>query len=207
MKLIKFKESRGYNVSLNINMDYALVDVLDTNIHDDVSDVDTWLSIVHYIDEDYIRMRDFAKLTFIPQWSNFTDAQKIGLITHLIYPTSVTQIEIDALISSGDQLKNWVDIARNTKVCREQRWEVARQKVSFYLTDMESLDLYRSTKEYSNEYKDANIPSLIFWINSSAYPPLGIDFTSTGFSQKSYYTTGLRDLLLDIIYNGNYSFL
>ena len=188
-------------------MDYSLVITFDDTIHYDVSDVDTWLSVVNYIDDDYIKMRDFARTTFIANWSSFNNNQKIGLLTHLLYPTSTTQQDIDSLISSGDQLKNWIDVARNTKLCREQRWEVARQKVSFYITTLQSLDLYRSTKDLSSEYKDANIPGLVFWINSSSYPPLGIDYTTTGFSQKSYYTTVLRDLLVDVISNGNYSFL
>lgn len=205
MKIAKYISTRGYDINRNINLDYTFVSSIDVTTQIDSTNVATWSSLIKFIGKDYIYMRDFARTVFIPIWGTLSIVDKQMLAQYYLYPVGTTQTEIDSLIPVENQLVSWITLAQLSKDTRDIRWEVARQKVSFYLTDIQSLDLYKSTKEYSNEYRDANIPSLILWINNGSFPPLGIDFTTTGFAQKSYYTAGLRDLLTDIISNGNYS--
>jgi hypothetical protein len=204
MKIAKYKTEQGWDLSNNIDKNYTLVSSVNTETQDDYTNVMTWVSIVYNCVFDYTKMRDFAKSEFLPNWDNLSLDEKRVLAIHYIYPLTISQQDFDDLITPETQLNVWVKLARDTKTCREKRWEAARRKISFYLTEAQTLDLYLATKDYSVEYKDANIPKLSCWIASSAYAPLGIDFTATGFSQKSYYTTTLRDILLDILINGNY---
>lgn len=200
----KFKEDRGWNVTDNTNLNYKIVEEIDPALHVDATDVMSWHWCVGTSIDDYIKMRDFAKQVFVPKWNTLTDHEKTHLFLHFVYPTSASKEELDALIPPQDQVPEWIVSATRAKACRERRWEATRRKVSFYLTPQQSMDLYVSVKDYSLDYKDANIPSLIHWIGNTADPSLGIDFTTSGFAQKSYFSSQLRDLMLDVLVNGNY---
>lgn len=200
----KFIEDKGWDLTNNINLNYKIVDQLDPSVHIDATNVMSWHWTVGTSIDDYNKMRDFARQVFVPQWDNLTDNEKTLLFIHFVYPTSVSKSELDALIPPHDQVAEWQVAATRAKACREKRWEMTRRKVSYYLTPQQSMDLYISLKDYSLDYKDANIPSLIHWIGNTEDPSLGIDFTTNGFAQKPYYTNQLRDLMLDILVNGNY---
>jgi hypothetical protein len=204
MYLIKYKEEKPIDLTNNVDLNYRLVNEIDPINEDDESNIDTWFKLIGFIQDDYIKMRDFAKTKFIPEWNNLTEDEKYKLLFHHIYPIGMTNSEIYSIISESEFFECWILLAKCSKICRDDRWEKARRKVSFYLNELQSLDLYNSTKNYSLEYKDANIPNLICWIKNSAIPSLGIDFTNDGFAQKPYYTEDLRNLLVSVIEYGNY---
>lgn len=204
MYLVKLKTEKNIDLTNNIDPNYRIVESIDTSIEDDASTVENWNLLIGRIKDDYIRMRDFAKGKFLADWANLDNSQKYSLLLRHVYPVNTPDQEIYSIISEEDFLSGWIDLAKKSKECRDNRWETARRKISFYLNESESLDMYNTTKNYSLEYKDANIPNLICWIKNSSVPSLGIDFTNNGFQQKSYYSSQLKDILVDIIEKGIY---
>jgi len=153
---------------------------------------------------DYIVLRDSLKLHILPNFATLsTEDQKI-LVSYYIYPPTFTQADIDALFTTDEQKANWELLADISKVARYKRWEACRQKVSFTLTQLESLQFYTDTKSFQGDYIDANLPNLTLWLSNGSYPALGIDYTTNGFAQKSYYTEERKNICLDVLVNGNY---
>lgn len=203
--LAKSKIDLGWDATNNVYLNYSLQDTLDADLYDDETNVTSWHKVAKFCVVDYIKMREFARQTFVPMWSSLTDLEKTLMIHHFLYPNDMTQQELDTLYPPEDQKLAWQELARDAKACREKRWEEARRRVSYQLPESSSLDLYRTTKSYSLDYKDANDPSLVLWITNGSRPDLGLDFTDSGFAQKSYYTSAARDILVDVLVNGNYS--
>jgi hypothetical protein len=202
--LVKNINELGWDITNNVYLDYSIVDVVDPQQHVDVTDVLTWHKVSKFCRHDYIKMRDFAIATFVPVWNSLSTEDQEILMRHFVYPDSYTQQDIDAVMSQQEQLEAWSDLEVSAKSCREKRWESVRRKVSFFLTAVEGLDLYTTTKDYSLEYKDADTPNLICWATNASISAFGIDFTTNGFAQKPYYTEALRDMVVDILVNGNY---
>lgn len=184
---------------------FSVSDNYDFNANDatDVTSVSSLKLLLKSYRIDLIKLRDSSKLYLLPDWNNLSDEDKKYLVSVYIYPITFTQGDIDLLFTETEQLNNWKNLVDITKQNRDARWDYARQKISFYLTTLEILDLYTSTKSYKGDYEDANLPYLVLWITNGSYPAFGIDFTSNGFAQKTYYTVALRDLLVDILVSGN----
>lgn len=168
----------------------------------DITTIDNLFFFFSYLRIDYIRLRDCLKQYFIPVWDSLSPADKKTLVRYYIYPTTFTQADIDALFTAQEQKNNWETLAKISRDARANRWEVARQKISFYLTEIEGLQLYTDTKPFKDDYVDANLPHLIMWIINGAYPPLGIDYTANGFAQKSYYSVERKNVLVDCLVYG-----
>jgi len=182
---------------------YAIMETLESG-YDDVTNVSTWFNIVTNCIKDYVYMRDFAKATFLPAWDTLSTPEKAKLVQHYIYPDTFTQEEIDVLFTAEEQLGNWEYLALKTKEVRGIRWEELRKKISFDLSVYEGLLFYSDTKQWKGDYIDADLPYLELWFVNGIYPPLGIDFTTNGFAQKSYYSEYRKDLCVDVVTNGNY---
>lgn len=159
-----------------------------------------WLD-QHY---DYIVLRDSLKLHILPNFDTLSLDEKKLLVKYYIYPITFTQTDIDALFTMEEQKINWEILAAISKVARKQRWETCRQKVSFTLSVLESLQFYNDTKGFKGDYEDANLPNLILWLSNGLNNDLGIDYTTNGFAQKTYYTEERKNICLDILINGNY---
>lgn len=65
--------------------------------------------------------------------------------------------------------------------------------------------MYKDTKLYKDDFIDADLPYLIYWIMSAALPQLGIDFTSNGFNSKVYYNEGVKNKVLSVLLYNNLS--
>lgn len=159
-----------------------------------------WLD-QHY---DYIVLRDSLKLHVLPNFDTLSLEDKKILVKYYIYPVTYTQADIDALFTTEEQKVNWEILASVSKIARKQRWEACRQKVSFTLSQLESLQFYNDTKGFKGDYEDANLPHLTLWLSNGSYPTLGIDYTLNGFAQKTYYSEERKNICLDILINGNY---
>jgi hypothetical protein len=192
-------------IDTNIDYGYDIVSSIDSQTHEDATNISTWDYLItnDKSSRDYNYLRDFAKAEFLPSWTSLTQDEKYILAKHLIYPASITQAEYDAIVPVGEQADNCAIVAKFTRIARERRWETARSKMSV-LPVADSIDMYLSTEDISDRYMKANFPHLINWINSTAYAPFGIDYTTTGFSSKVYYTENFKNILNNIIINGNY---
>lgn len=202
--LIKHKEERGWDITNNVALDYELVAAVDPVLHSEVTNVSEWNSIAKFCRHDYLRMRDHAKECFVPLWDSLDQNSRMILACHFVYPATFFQGDLDAMMSKDDQLAAWLDLERDSKICRERRWEAVRRRVSFFLSAVDGHDLYTSTRDMSMAYKDADTPELICWVTNAALPEYGIDFATSGFAQKSYYADSLRDMVVDILVGGNY---
>lgn len=185
---------------------YAVADDYDFEINN-ATEVTSVINLSLFWDKgfmDYIKFRTSIKKNILPIFYECSEADQKTMVSHFIYPDDFTQESIDVFFTDEEQKSNWQFLVATTMEGRKARWEIARQKVSFELTELESLQFYYDVKRYKDDYLDANLPHLVLWLSSGAYPDLGIDFTETGFSSKPYYTDYRRDLVLDIFVNGNY---
>lgn len=169
--------------------------------YDDISTITNWNVLGELLGKDYIYVRERIRDILTEKTFDVCDAEEKLIVSKLFLTTPEQRT---TMLTLEEEKKCWDELATAAKASREKRWEVVRRKISFYLTTSEGIDLYTTTRDLSLDYKDANIPSLVCWITNSAMPELGIDYTTTGFAQKPYYTTELRDMIVDILVEGNY---
>lgn len=169
-----------------------------------VEKFDLWTEGCKILNKDFIFLRDQLKANMLPLWESLSGDELKKLISLFIYTPQTTQEDIDAFFTSGEQLVNWRMLVLLNREARSERWKAAAQTLSFYLTQAQTLDLYNTTVDYSLAYIDASDPHLTLWFTNGAYAPLGIDFTSSGFAQKAYYSDSVRDVFLNIIVSGSY---
>lgn len=153
---------------------------------------------------DYTKFRSLCKATILPNFATLSIQEQTLLVKHFIYPDTFTQSDIDTLFSASEQYFNWKSLVAETKKARLARWAAAKTYVSFVLDELSAADIFITVEEFYPRYTEANRPDLILWVTNSAFAPLGIDYTTTGFAQKSYYSESLKGIIYDIIVNGNY---
>lgn len=185
---------------LGNNKAFLISDVEPTN-YEDISSIVNWRSMGESLGKDYIYVRERIREILIEKTFDACDADEKMIVSKLFL---VNHEQRSTILTAEEEKTCWAELTRNSKICREERWEIARQKISFYLTVAEGIDLYSAVKDLSHEYKDANIPSLVCWVTNTAEPAYGIDYTTTGFAQKPYYTSELRDMVVDVLVSGNY---
>lgn len=149
---------------------------------------------------DYIQYRTLYKEFILPQWSSISEEEKKELVRHNIAPT-----EEDKLLyyTIEEQKINFFELLRLEKQARFKRWEYAKQLIAFEyrLNQMNQLLMYQDTKLYKDDFIDADLPYLIYWIMSGVLIELGIDFTNNGFSSKTYYSEDIKNKILSILLN------
>jgi hypothetical protein len=86
-------------------------------------------------------------------------------------------------------------LVKNATICRKQRVDASRSYASlFYIaTPNDSMQFYIDTELLINQFVEGKIPTLEAFINSSNID--GFDYTTNGFSTKSYYDITLKDQL------------
>lgn len=154
--------------------------------------------------KDIVYVRSAWKTAAIPVWETLSGVDKRKLVEWYIYPVTFTQADIDALFTAAQQVSNWRKLVEENIAGRTRRVLEASKKISFYITAGEALDLYSTVKTNMDLFRDTGSPHLMLWTTNGVYAPLGIDYSISGFAQKSYYSDVRRDLLIDIINNGNY---
>lgn len=149
---------------------------------------------------DYIQFRTYCKTYILPDWSIISEEEKKELVKHNIAPT-----EEDKLLyyTIEEQRVNFFELLRLEKQARFNRWEYAKQLIAFEyrLNQMNQLLMYQDTKPYKDDFIDADLPYLIYWVMSAALPDLGIDFTTNGFNSKAYYDENIKNKVLSILLN------
>ena len=168
----------------------------------DVTNLESLKLFLKYNRLNYISFRDSCKVNLLPLWDELSDDDKKYLISRYIYPASLTQEDIDILFNGEQQLDNWGDLYDISYPSRVQKWIAAKKKVSFMMNKLDVGDLFISVELLWGRYTEANRPDLICWVTNTAYPPLGIDYTTNGFAQKPYYSDAVKNAIVDIIING-----
>jgi hypothetical protein len=172
----------------------------------DVTSFDTLLIFSNSHVFDYQVFRQSLTTNLIPNWANLLYTDRMRCVQHYCYPTNISDDEFNGYFSATQMELNWDMVCVNTRATRLMRLFAAFQKISYMLTTMQVAVIYNTTKQMLVDYYYANLPSILFWIQNQAYPPLGLDFTSSGFQQQSGYSPQLEGMLLDILVNGNYTY-
>lgn len=201
---LKVAQTMLVNPGDSITPKYVISDTIDENSYEDITSINNFFVVGEAIGYDYDRIRAILRTDYLPIFNTLTFGERQLLVQHYIYPTNITNEEWLTYYTNDQHKTHWIKLADITKRVRDRRWEVCRQVISFDLTKGESLDFYNSTKDYSLEWKDANIPKLLLWLANGTEPLLGIDYTNSGFAQKPYFSTTRRDTCLNILINGIY---
>lgn len=153
---------------------------------------------------EYGVFRDSLTNLFIPIWTDLSLDEKTICVKHYKYPPTISQGEFDSYFPPATHENNWNALTKASRDIRLKRLFAAFSKISYDLTSAQVAAIYLTTKNLCFDYYYANIPNLVCWI-TNAQSPLGPNYTSAGLAQMSGYTTTLRDQLLDILINGNYT--
>ena len=143
---------------------------------------------------DLMSLRKFLKTYILPDQDKLTTDEKIELEKLFIYPQNYTFI-----LSEADQKYYQDKLVKDEFIVRENRISDCKSIASFYLDRLSCGMLFNDTKDMFRDYIDAELPHVLFWLTDGVYPILGIDFTTTGFSSKSYYSAQIQSEILFIL--------
>jgi hypothetical protein len=190
------KIGKYYGESLTANT-YQFKTVLDTD-YADISDISMWFGAQEYADIDYTFAREGAIGYMMAQggFSALTENDKITMARNYC----VDQTDRDSVLTQQEQESYWELFIYNSENARTRRWSIAKAFISFRLDKVDGNDLGEATDILTNKFLRYDITSysadsttgLFDWLNDSHIYSGG-----TGFSSKSYYTSELRDGILD----------
>ena len=146
---------------------------------------------------DFLQFRDYVKyqiVTDLTIWSNQSVQEKQKAYELVQKPESLDQVT-DCGVSTETLENNWINLVQQATECRHYRVLLASAKVSFILTPSQSYQLNMDTYENMYLWITSSSPQLLHWINSTADLALGIDYTTTGFASKSYYSADAMNVL------------
>lgn len=144
---------------------------------------------------DYISFRNTLK-TF--DFANLNQSEKLNLINEFVAPS----YEIMSQFKSNEELEViYANMVSKEKQARIKRYEEITYIAGFILKENEMYQFmaYNDIKPYKLDYIEVEFPALLAFVTSSSIPELGIDFTSTGFSSKVYYSEELKNRVLQIL--------
>tara|TARA_B100000927_G_scaffold42313_1_gene30146 strand:+ start:237 stop:881 length:645 start_codon:yes stop_codon:yes gene_type:complete len=199
MGYIKIGKNKGYDKTLPR---YQFKEILDSD-YEDISSIRNWFDAPVYANVDYIYSKDGATgyMDNNGGFSSFSENDRIKLAKNFC----VDKADRDTVISDDEQELSWDIFVYNSHNARNRRWNIARSFISYRLTPNESSDLGDSTDMLTSRYLRYGIesevedgkPGIYDWIKDENHYSGG-----TGFSSKSYYSTDLRDGIIDRL-NGN----
>jgi hypothetical protein len=172
----------------------------------DVTSYSTLLLFWIYNRIDFIKFKVSTATNLVPAWADLPDADKKEMVRYFTYPADFTQEQIDELFTAEQQKYNWNNLVEFAAQERQVRVDKAREKITFAMGQEEINDLENSTcyNEINGNLADrfifGNRTFLIQWILNSA----GTPYENAGFAQKNYYSVERKNLLVDVLVNGNY---
>lgn len=139
---------------------------------------------------DYNDLRKYAIINILPLWNDpvvVTENNKSALISYYIVPND--------FVWDSSQQEVYNQLVKNATHCRKQRVDASRAYVSLFYIDTpnNSMQFYIDTELLINQFIEGKIPALEAFINSSNID--GFDYTTNGFSTKSYYNITLKNQL------------
>lgn len=206
MRIAKLKTTPIQDTSQGILDHYYTVpnDHVFSQDEDDVTSVDTLLTMTNGRKFDYGVFRDSLRDILVTDWGALMYEDRKKCVQHYRYPADISQGEWDTYFTEAEHERNWSILTARTRAVRLSRLFAAFQKISYRLPETYVGMIYMTTKEMCYDYYYANLPHVILWLQNGSYPALGIDYTSNGFAQMPGYSVELMYELLDIFVNGNY---
>lgn len=204
MELIKHKVSKMVETKAGVlqklNPNYEFVDVVDSDLHDVITSIETIYAFGLLTGRDYITFLTEIKTLIISKggFSGLTEQEK-NIISRLAMCTDAEALTVGV---TSEQFDTYIDtLADKTRSAREKRVELARKDFSKELkrgtmTYTQSNSLLIDTRELFNDYMVGNNPAFIYFITDTN------GYESTGFSSKAYYTADRRQRLIDRIVTG-----
>lgn len=171
------------------------------NLAENISTLQNSIIVFRLSVVDAIFFRELLKTNVLPNWATISFDEQKQLVAYFIYPTGT---DLNLYYTPEEQYQLWQELAHITKSSREARIEQMRSKVSYYITMIEACDFFNAVESLIPRYEQANRPDLQCFIQGTAYPPLGIDYTTNGFPSKTYFSVERQDLLLNILIYGLY---
>lgn len=163
----------------------------------DITSVYHWFRIDE-LEKDFLYRRQMAieYITSIGGFDNLTELDK----PYAAKNYCVGSTDRDKIFTSSEQEEHWYHFVVNSENCRKERWDKAKSYASFRLSVIDSNDLALSTSSLNENYIKYGIESssldgnsgLIDWLNDS-----GSYSGGTGFSSKPYYTTEIKNGIID----------
>lgn len=148
---------------------------------------------------DYIRFRKWLKNICNNEQDILVHDERDIAVKHYVKPTTLSW---DAITTDDELLQSYqVEMVKLERQCRYRRLSDAKSKVAQTLSEYESFLFYNDTKTFIFDYLEAELPNLYLWLVSGTYPDLGLDYTTTGFVSKSYYTAQRMNIILDVMFN------
>ena len=133
-------------------------------------------------------------------WANLRSKDKLPIARLLSY--TLLQTELDEVLTPQEQTDAKLEYVTKSKIARATRWEYLRQQIALQVTEAEAVAFYTDTKPFKDDYIDAGLPYLEMWLTNGSYPALGIDYTTAGFAQQSYYTASMLQMCVDYLITG-----
>jgi hypothetical protein len=204
MKLVKFKAAKMVeqkdDVLRNIDPNYLFVDVVDADIHEDITSIEAIYVFGMLTPRDYI--------TYVSEIVAAADSKgEFGDLTpteQKIYAKLGLSSKAQAAsvgITSFDYSKAIRDLSAKTMDARKERIETLRLDLSEefgdgILTKEHSNLILLDTVTMVKAWERGKHPEFIEWITDSG------EHVSTGLSSKVYYTPERKQKFVDRIING-----
>tara|TARA_B100000900_G_C20460256_1_gene666959 strand:+ start:349 stop:966 length:618 start_codon:yes stop_codon:yes gene_type:complete len=186
-------------------LEFEYKEILD-EYYQDVSSVDVWFNTCEYAGKDYLFARTgsmgYIENVASGSFDNLTPNDQKSAAQNFC----VDKTDRDKLYTDAEQEEYWSIYIAKAQVARQTRWN----KVKSYIS-------YRLTKDQSNEVADDTIvlneKYIYYGIESKAidnvdglfdYVEGTAAYSSSGFPSKPYYTTELRDGVMNFL-NGTYN--
>ena len=206
-KLIGYNETtkRMDDNSLFLKQPYKLfTSTIDDSDYEDISSIEKWDNSNLL---DWARRRDEIVPLFygeagqsLENFAGMSIEKKLIACKYFLIPYAIRM----QLITDTEDAENWDFLLGQTKSSRISCVEAMRIKVGQYMrlgsiSLADTQDFYKSVYEYIIWFDDCNAPDFKQWLTNE----VGSPYENTGFEQKSYFDSNMRDDLMDI-YNGNY---
>jgi hypothetical protein len=179
-----------------------IVDNITQTNYQDVSSITNWDNYGSRL-EDFNFIRDRIKdLTDLIGFNNLTLEEKIISAKYFV----VGKVDRDTVLTEEEQYNYWSVLVTESQQSRFNRWENAKQYISYKLSPINSSDLAKSTSELCNDYINYNIITKVKDGISGLFDYLRGegDYINNGYPSKSYWSQQDQNKLMDILENGNY---
>ena len=190
MKLVKEIATGNYKII----SDNQLTDT--PNIYFDRSDAPLyWDKYGQELSDIILVKANIKRIYDMKGWEAFKGmSEKEVIAKRLAY--SMPNNELLEVLTEAQIKESKREYVLGSKLARENRWEFLRSELALKVDQLQSLAFYTDTKVFKGDYIDVGLPNLELWLTNGVYPALGIDFSTTGFSNQPYFSEEMRDMCI-----------
>ena len=196
------KIGKYYGASLTASI-YQYKETLDTD-YTDISSVEYWFSLRNETGKDYLYCRT-GSMSYITNNGGFdalTDDDKKFAAQNF----AVDKTDRDKLYTDAEQEAYWSTYIVNSQTARQTRWNKVKSYISYRLTKDQSNDIANDTIVLNEKYiyygiesrAADNVDGLFDYVQGEG------SYADSGFPSKSYYTTELKNGVMNLL-TGTYN--